>query len=184
MTNPFESPKSVSEPEAAPMMGAGQMPRSGLVRQVPVVAILMMVHGVLISLAGLGLLAFAVFMPQMMRSSMRDAMENQQGVEMQESMEQAQMFMLVIYGGLGSVILVAGGLSIFAGIRNLRYQNRVLGIVALGVGFVTVFTCYCAPTALGLGVYGLIVLLNSDVALAFQLREQGCTTDQIKYGDW
>lgn len=195
MTNPFESPQPVAQPGIAPEIGSGQPKRSGLIRHVPVVAIFMMIHGAIVALLGVGMLGMAIFLPHFMREAMREGMqeairqqEEEGGEEiaqqMQEATDQMTVVMGVTYGVMGTGFLLCGGLSVFAGARNLGYRNRVLGIVALAIGFVPVFTCWCAPTAIGVGVYGLIVLLNSDVAIAFQLREQGCTTDQIKYGDW
>ncbi len=41
------------------------------------------------------------------------------------------------------------------------------------------FTCYCAPTAIALGVYGLITYLNYEVAQAFVMGEAGRTREEI-----
>jgi len=41
-------------------------------------------------------------------------------------------------------------------------------------------SCYCAPTSIALFVYGLIVYLNSDVATAFEMAEQGVSPKEIK----
>ena len=40
--------------------------------------------------------------------------------------------------------------------------------------------CYCLPTAIGLFVYGLIVLLNEPVKRAFAMGEQGRTAAEIQ----
>src|SRR5205823_5880308 len=66
-----------------------------------------------------------------------------------------------------------GLLRIVAGLFNIRYRRRGLGIAALAVGLVTMMTAYCAPTAIGLAVYGLIVYLNEPVVLAFQMGDSG-----------
>jgi hypothetical protein len=66
-----------------------------------------------------------------------------------------------------------------AGIRNYKFRGRTLGLIALGGGMVTVMTCYCAPTAIGLGVYGLITYLNPEVAQAFAMGEAGTSRDDI-----
>lgn len=184
MSNPFESPKPVPAGHVPPEMDAGRMARSGLLRQLPVLGVLMIVQGTLVLLMGLGLIALGVFMPQFMEAQMAQEMQGQSAAEASAAVESARTIMLVMYGGFGVVLAIVGGLGIYAGIRIISYRGRVLGIVALSVGFVPVITCYCAPTGIALGIYGLIVLLNSDVVLAFQLKEQGCTTDQVKYGDW
>jgi len=42
-----------------------------------------------------------------------------------------------------------------------------------------VFTFYCAPTSIGLIIYGLIVFFNADVRRAFEMAAQGATTLEI-----
>jgi len=37
----------------------------------------------------------------------------------------------------------------------------------------SVITCYCAPTSMGMMIYGLIVIFHSDSARAFELAEKG-----------
>jgi hypothetical protein len=86
---------------------------------------------------------------------------------------------LVVFIGLGIVIFLSGALKLAAGIMNYRFRGRVLGFVALGSGLVSLCTCYCFPTALALGVYGLIVLLNEHVGAAFSLGAQGLSRAEI-----
>jgi hypothetical protein len=95
------------------------------------------------------------------------------------SAEAVSWVLLVVYGGLGVLTLIAAALHIIAGIRNYSFRNRVLGLVALGGGMVTMFTCYCAPTAVALGVYGLVTYLNPEVARAFAMAESGSSRDEI-----
>ena len=75
--------------------------------------------------------------------------------------------------------LAAAVLHVVAGLRNWRFRGRILGIVALAAGMVTVLTCYCLPTAMALGIYGLIVYLNGEVSDAFRMAEAGQSADQI-----
>ena len=66
--------------------------------------------------------------------------------------------------------LVMGGIGvsrIFAGILNLKFRGRIFGIVINCIGFLSALTCYCAPTAIGVAVYGLVIYLNHDVVDAF-----------------
>src|SRR5262249_5688450 len=84
-----------------------------------------------------------------------------------------------IYVILGLATLAAGVLKIVAGVMNLKFRGRVLGFVAFGSGIATMFTCYCTPTALALGIYGLIVYLNRQAAQAFALGAQGMSPDEI-----
>ena len=58
-------------------------------------------------------------------------------------------------------------------------KNRVFGIISLAIGILTIVTVYCLPTALGLGIYRLIVLLNGPVTSAFQFREKGHSRAEI-----
>ena len=88
--------------------------------------------------------------------------------------------MLAVYGSMGLVSLVIGVLGIWAGIRMLKFRGRTLGIVALSSGLLSIAGCYCLPTAIGLFVYGLIVLLNEPVKRAFVMGEQGRTAAEIQ----
>jgi hypothetical protein len=141
-----------------------------MVRHVPIVAILMIIQGALEALMGLGLVAMCAFVPMLIQ------MEAEQG----GPPEAPPTWLLIgIYGGMGLVALVAAILHIFAGIRNYKFRGRVFGLVALGGGMVTVITCYCAPTAIALGVYGLITYLNPEVNQAFAMAESGKRREEI-----
>ncbi len=84
-----------------------------------------------------------------------------------------------LYGSMAVVIASCGVLRIAAGLYNRRFRRRQLGIVALGFGLIAVFTGFCAPTAIGLAVYGLIVYLNEPVVAAFDLGQSGKTAGEI-----
>ncbi len=147
-----------------------------MVGHVQVVAILMMVQGALEALVGLGLVALGGFFPAMMQMEM----DRGQAGPPPMPAETMSWMMLIIYGGMGLLVLIAAGLHIFAGIRTYMFRGRILGLVALGGGMVTVMTCYCAPTAIGLGVYGLITYLNPEVAQAFAMGEAGTSREDIR----
>jgi uncharacterized membrane protein len=85
-----------------------------------------------------------------------------------------------VYGGMGAAGLLAGALRIVAGFRNVRYRGRVLGIVSLFFGLLSLGTCYCSVTGIALLVYGMIVYLNGDVIRAFELGEKGVPSEEIK----
>ena len=142
--------------------------RSGYVPQVTVVSILMIIQGSLVSLAGLFLLVLGPAMFSLNRSNHR------------ADEEQVITVLGGIYILLGGLLLGVGGLNIVAGIKNLKYKGRTLGITALSLGGLAIFGCYCAPTAIGLLIYGLIIYLNQDVSRAFEMGEQGATPEQIK----
>jgi hypothetical protein len=86
------------------------------------------------------------------------------------------VFLLVV----GTPGIVCGALRIAAGFFNWSYRRRTLGMTALGVGLATIITGYCAPTAIALAIYGLIVYLNESVMAAFELGAQGRTKAEIQ----
>jgi len=88
--------------------------------------------------------------------------------------------MLAFYASMRLVLLVIGVLGIWAGIRMLKFPGRKFGIVALSSGLLSIASCYCLPTGIGLFIYGLIVLLNEPVKRAFVMGEQGLTAAEIQ----
>jgi hypothetical protein len=81
---------------------------------------------------------------------------------------------------LGLLVLLGSALHIVAGIRNYGYRSRTLGIVALITGMATTLvTCYCAPTAIAIGVYGLVCYLNPSVTQAFQMVATGRPKSEV-----
>ena len=87
--------------------------------------------------------------------------------------------MPVIYIAMGSPVLLGGILRIYAGYQNYQYRSRTLGIVSLVLGMTSVLSCYCAPTAIAVLVYGLIIYLNPAVMAAFEMGRQGKSGDEI-----
>ncbi len=147
---------------------------AGIVRQVPILAVLLIVQGGLESLMGLMLGALGPMMFALME---------QQGTGPQPppGMPNMQNIMTITYIVLGLVILACGILKVVAGIRNLRYRGRTLGIIACFSGLgMFLGGCYCLPTAIALMVYGLVVYFNGDVARAFEMADEGYTAEQIK----
>ena len=169
MENPYQSPE---EPCTPPPDGEPDRRPPGFVHHVRVVAILMIVQGALELLAGLGLGTFAIVMPQMMKADM-------QRLPQQQMPQNVFWVVTVMYGGMAAAALAAALLHITAGLRNYRFRGRILGIVALAGGLLTFFTCYCLPTAVGGGVYGLIVLLDGSTTEAFAMGEAGCSSSEI-----
>ena len=85
-----------------------------------------------------------------------------------------------IYLVLGIAVLTAGVLKLVAGVRNLKYRGKVLGIVAMASSLVTVFSCYWRRRHRHCSSNGLIVYLNPEVSRAFAMGDQGIPADQIK----
>jgi hypothetical protein len=141
--------------------------KAGLVRQVPALGITMMVHGGLVLLLGIFLLVYGVSLAVSFGSMPEPAPidPSAPGPQMMEGIMTWTML------GLGVVHALVGVLQLVAGFYVRASRGRVLGIVALLLGILTVFGCYCGPTALALIVWGLIVLLSGPVGDRFaQIR--------------
>jgi hypothetical protein len=164
MENPYQSPPDLVS-QAAPSSGGGMS------RQIPVVAILLMVQGGLEMLMG-GMLAltggtFAVLAAQ----------QRQQGPGVPP--QAFGWLMVAVYAIMGCAAFCAAAIKLFAGWRNYSFRGRTWGIAALASSVISLVTCYCFPTALALMVYGLIVYLSADAAWAFSMGDQGLTREQV-----
>lgn len=75
--------------------------------------------------------------------------------------------------------LIPGVLQLVAGYFMLRFRMRWLALLSYLAGGLSVFGCYCVPTALGIGIWGLIVLFDRDVVARFEAvareREQAAS---------
>lgn len=176
MENPYQSPESLpglSEAQAGTPF-ADHIP-GGRASHVPIIAILMMVQGGFELLYAVLLFVMGVVMPMAMAKA-------PPGPPAAQGPSPLVMASLIggVYLALGAALLIAGVLKLTAGFRNYRYRGRTLGIVALFSGLVTLFGCYCFPTALALLIYGLIVYFDRQTVYAFQLGAQGQTPEQIK----
>lgn len=155
MENPYQAPQSLPG-EAASVGG-------GLARQVPVVAILLMVQGGLELLMGA---FFVVFGGTMALYARQEAV-------------QPGMAMGGVSGVMGGAGVVAGLLHAVAGWQNYFFCRRWLGITALVTGLGSMLTCYCFPTALVLMIYGLVVYCNAQSSWAFALAQRGMSREQV-----
>ena len=82
---------------------------------------------------------------------------------MQQQNGPPMFWMAVGYGIAASVIGIVALLRLTSGIMILRKRGRMFSIVMSLLGLVTVFTCYCSLTSIGLCVYSLIVLIQPSV---------------------
>lgn len=167
MSNPYQSPSY----DPKQFQDYPQLPQSsgfGWVSQIRIVAILNCVQGGLELIIGLMMVFAAVFVPMMMKMDNRNPPPP--GME---------WILPVVYLGIGIPVLLAAILRIYAGIQNFRFRSRTLGIVSLVCGLVSMIACYCAPTGIGMLIYGLIVYLNPAVQAAFEMGEKGVPTDRI-----
>jgi hypothetical protein len=147
-----------------------------VVGQVKIVGILMLVHGITVIIMGGILVALGIMMMAMPAPPGGGG-----GPE--------PWIIGGLYTAWGAMIVACGALNSVAGVRVMAFKNRVLGLVALFSNILVVFSCYCAITAIGMMVYGLIVLFHPDVARAFELVSRGATADEAirkftgRYGD-
>lgn len=90
-----------------------------------------------------------------------------------------RLFLLVAMGAGGAVV---GGAELWAGLTNLRYRGRTLGIVALSLQFLDPLTSIfvALPANLALGVLGLIVYLGADGKQIFAWGEAGCSPLEVE----
>ncbi len=139
-------------------------------RQIKIVAILLMVEGGLESLMGIFLCVMGPVMMAFMSASPPPSTGG-------AAPPPPELFG-AIYISMGAATLIAGILKVIGGIRNVSLKSRTLGFVALGSSVLSLASCYCIPTALGLGIYGLIVYVNERSAQAFKLVETGMSADQ------
>ena len=123
------------------------------------------------------MVVLTTFMPTLIAQ-----MQNQPGAQNPNGMDPAAIsrIMLATYGGMAIVLLLMGILNTLSGFRLVKFQGRIFGIVSLCLGFGTIISCYCFPTAMAVAIYGLIVLLNQPVITAFELGRQGYSSNQIQ----
>jgi hypothetical protein len=148
-----------------------------MVHQVRIVAVLNAVQGGLELLMGMLTAGMGVFF-QIMLQIEKSANPGQPRAA-SDPPEAFYWLMAAMYGALGLAVLTGGILRLAACVQNFRFQGRTLGFVSIIGGMASVLSCYCAPTAIAILVYGLIVLLNPAVTMAFAMRKQGYSVDEI-----
>ncbi|HWB08168.1 MAG TPA: hypothetical protein VG826_02900 [Pirellulales bacterium] len=167
MENPYQSPHEL--PGQATSVSGG-----GMARQIPVVAVLLMVQGGLeLAVGGLWGLAGGTFAVL----TTRQAQQGDPNVPL--SPQTFGWMMGAVYALMALATFVVAALKLFAGWRNYSFRGRTWGIAALASGVISIVSCYCFPTALALMIYGLIVYLNSEARWAFSMGEQGLTREQV-----
>ena len=134
----------------------------GMVGHVPIVATLMIVLGAIEGSFGAASLLFSLIALTIPAETGTDS-----------------HFLAVLFAMVSIPAIAVSLLRIAAGIYNLRFRRRKFGMTALVIGLILVFTGYCAPTAIGLAVYGLLVYLNESVVAAFELGDQGRSPQEI-----
>jgi len=161
--NPYQPPTWSSDYFREPVQSGVSPLGRGLVGHVPLVAIGLLVQGALELL--LGLLFFLLGLIFLL---VKDK-------ELEGMAPLGGLMVAFAFLGLG-----CGFVRLIAGCYNLRYKRRALGMAALGLGLLTMITGYCAPTSIGLAVYGLIAYLNESVIAAFAMAEAGKSAAEIQ----
>lgn len=165
--NPYAAttPQTTFDPNALP--GS-----SGMVNQVMVVGILQIVFGAMELLMG-GLLLFYAGIFAFVMPNIDNAGSEAPPPE------------VMFWGSIG--LAIAGGLvfcvsilRIVTGIYSFWFKQRTLMLVSLISGFITIFTCYCSLFSLGVGIYGLIVMLDPAVKQAYRLSAEGVPAEEVK----
>lgn len=169
--NPFAAPRAQVGPGG---LAGDPAPSRGLVRHVMPVAILMIIQGALETMFAILVLTAAVVLPRVLAD-----------VDNEQAPAGVRWLMMIAYGVMGAGGLLAGILHLAGGISGLMFRRRMLGVVALAAGMASIFTCYCGPTAIALGIYGLITYLNPAVISAFALGDAGVPAAEIRarYGN-
>ncbi|MDA1230450.1 MAG: hypothetical protein O2856_06720 [Planctomycetota bacterium] len=169
---------NVHNPSAFEETGPPAGSQRGFVHHVMALSILMIIHAAIEVLIGLGSATAAIVVPMMIRAE--EAGRQGRRVNAPPMPQGLEWMLMAVYGGIGILFVLIGVIGIWAGIRMMKFRSRTMGIVALSSGLVALFGCYCIPTAIGLFIYGLIVLLNPQVRQAFDMGEQGYSTAEIQ----
>jgi hypothetical protein len=142
-----------------------------MVGQVKVVAILMIVNGALVLLVGIAL--------SVLGAAILVGVRQPQGAVVRPGEVAGVQIVSAVYIVLGLLVLTAGACNIMAGVGSLRFRGRGLALTALFFNIIPLITLWCAPTCLGVMIYGLIVMFNREVAEAFRLAAEGMPADEI-----
>jgi hypothetical protein len=165
MSNPYQPP--TFDPGQTQEAYPATHPGFGWVNQVRIVAVLNCVQGGLEIPLGLMLMAASLFVPTILQAQKGSMPPG--GLPPQ----QMEQILKITYLAIGTPMVLAGVLRIYAGIQSFRFRSRMLGVTSLVLGLVSAFGCYCAPTSIGILIYGLVVYLNPAVATAFEMGRQG-----------
>ncbi len=175
--NPFQSPQNMpSLHDAKFKPGFGR----GYVNQVPIIATLLLVQGALMFLMALIFAMNSVMFTQFDMFAMQPPGAPQPDPETQQKIAEMSRMVFWAMGILGAAVGSLGILHIVAGILAFQYRGRRLTIVTLVLGLSGVLTCYCAPTSIGLLIYGLIIYMHPAVKQAFVMKESGLSNNDIQ----
>lgn len=164
--NPYGSP-SFAEPTVVSVSGEKLSP-AVLVQQ-KIIAVLLIMHGFLGIMVGIIYGISAIFMSDMIA----------RGGAWGPDPVDAKTRVTITSGVMAICGFVPGVLQMVAGFSNLWLRGYTLGLVAIGSSVAMVVACYCAPTALVLFAYGIVIYLLPTTRRAFALAQQGQDFDSI-----
>ena len=169
--NPFQSPTEFNQP-MKPLGGDGGFAGLHIVNQIQVIAILMLVQGALLLVMSMVMFFYAFGFVAIIRSAPAD----QGGPPFPEE----ALFWIQVVGVLGGgFFLLLALMHFLSGYWGLNLKGRMFGITTMILGLASSLTFYCAPTAIGLAVYGLIIYFHQASRQAFEMSNQGKTRNEI-----
>jgi MFS family permease len=145
---------------------AERLARGKRVGQVPMLGIVMMIHGTLMVGSGIYAVSFGGLFAQSFAE--RAPTDGSGDGELGGIFLGASML-------FGIALLVPGVLQVLSGWKARTYRGRSFAIAALVSGLVGSIFCYCAPSSIALLIWGLVVLLGEDVAARFAVTRPSAT---------
>ena len=164
--NPYGSP-TFAEPTAVSVTGEKLSP-AVLVQQ-KIVAVLLIIHGFLGISVGIIFAISAIFMSDTIA----------RGGGWGPDPVEAKTRVTITSGVMAACGFIPGVLQMVAGFMSLWLKGYTTGLIAIGSSVAMVVACYCAPTALILFFYGLVIYLLPTTRRAFALAQQGLDFDTI-----
>ena len=176
MSNPYQSPTHAA-PQGRKEPGPLPPPQEpGLAGHIRAVAVLMLLQGFFEVAFGAILTVMAFVFPAGMAAMAADPQVQAEGGP---DPQVAARMIMTIYLVMGLAGMIPGLVHLAAGFRNVQYRGRTFGIAALALGLGTMPIFICLPTAVILGVYGLVVYLQPSSVKAFEMGEQGYSAEAI-----
>ncbi|MGE0610649.1 MAG: DUF4339 domain-containing protein [Pirellulales bacterium] len=127
---------------------------------VKAVGIMLLVAGILGILGGLGVGGFIVALLSGALPDFGPGAANN---------DPDMVIVVSVYGAMAAIGLLASIFLVFAGLRCLKLRSRVMAIVACSICVLMGCSFGCGGIAhLGVGIYGLVILLQSDVGKLFE----------------
>jgi len=165
MDNPYQSPGDELFNSAEALLPGAV---AGKAKQIRVIAVLMIIHGVAMLAAGVGVAVMMVWVANDQKFQEQFTKSQEQNPNLPADFgEKALTWMKVGYVAYGSVLGVVGVFNVVSGWLNYNYRARIAGILAMVGNLASIVTCWCFPTSLLLLVYGLIIYLSADAERAF-----------------